>query len=59
MKIKTFGCDVTGTGTDNDFSELDTKVNNFLKDHDMVKIFVSESISDNDYIHTVTILYDD
>ena len=58
MKIKTFYC-TYGYGVNVGFSKLDTKVNKFLQDHTLIKMFVSESTTDLGCIHVVTVLYDD
>ena len=58
MKIKTFYCKY-GYGVNVGLSKLDTRVSNFLQDHTLIKMFVSESITDQGCIHTVTVLYNE
>ena len=58
MKIKTFYCKYS-YGVNVGLSKIDARVSNFLQDHALIKMFVSESITDQGYIHMVTVLYDE
>ena len=58
MKIKTFYCKY-GYGVNVGFSKLDTRINKFLQNHTLIKMFVSESITDLGCMHTITVLYDE
>lgn len=58
MKIKTFYCRY-GYGVNIGLSKLDTKVSNFLQNHTLIKMFVSESTTDQGCIHMITVLYNE
>ena len=52
MKVATF-C----TSYDNDFESFDDAVNEFMGTVNVVSISVSDSVSDENYMHTLTVMY--
>lgn len=53
MKIKTFDYSL-----DEEIEDFDNKVNDFIKDKEVVQITTNDTVDDkNNHFHTLTILY--